>query len=148
MDIVDHGEQRLALDDVAIVTAAALPEAMFRSLATLTGNARQPFGSVFGQEADRFLGNRFFNGRANPGDVVLTTARINNEMDMLGHEDVGPDMKLPTETSGVDGIDQPLAHAVSLQEGESAVTTEGQFVSVAGFIVISAAHARDCNVEE
>jgi len=59
---------------------------------------------------------------------------------MLGHEDVGPEVKFPSRTSGIDRLNQPLTNAVFFEKPEATITTESEFVGVAGFVDVSSMH--------
>ena len=137
MHIIDHRLQRARRDDIAIVAAARLPKVMFDLLASLHTQPRQPVGSMRLEILHGFAADRFFEPFEEVRIVVRPLARPHDQMDMIGHEDIGPQCIVQLASGFVNGVRQPLATAVLGQEWITAITRTGQFVSMAGIVVAS-----------
>src|SRR4051812_2054125 len=90
VDVIDHKTKRSALRDIPVKSSTRLPK---HALAFPGSNARDswnPSRRVLFDKVDRTPRDRGFEGFANRGDVVGKTARMENEMNMVWHEDIGP----------------------------------------------------------
>ena len=60
--------------------------------------------------------NRLLDPLEHPGDGRIRRARVDEEMDVLRHHDVGPHLEVPPPSGGIQRIDEPLARTVAPEQ--------------------------------
>ena len=135
MQVVDHRQQRLGPDDVAIKPPPWLPEVMLHALAALRLQARQPVRRVLLEVLHGLPADRLLEPAEEVGVVVLAVARPDDQVDVIGHEDVRPHGVVQFLPGCVDGVGQPLATAILGEQREAVVAGAGQLVGVTGIVV-------------
>ena len=81
--------------------------------------------------ADCYLSDRVFDGVADARNVVGFAFWMDNQVRVLWHEHVGPEVELVFILRGSDGVSKPLAGAFGSEEFESVEAREGEDVRVA-----------------
>ncbi len=120
--------------DVSIKTAARLPEQPLGSLAAPPCNPWQPLGRVVAQIANRLSPDRLLDRLAKVSHRVAEASRVDDDVDVFGHENVRPKREVERRARLIDRLCQPLARTIRFQKLKSPVTTEGKFVSVAWLV--------------
>ena len=120
--------------DVSIKAAARLPEKPLGSLAAPPCNSWQPPGRVFLQIANSLSADRLLDRLAKVSHRVAEASRVDDNVDVFGHENVRPEREVKRRARLVDRLCQPLAGTIRFQKLNSPVTTEGEFVRVTGLV--------------
>ena len=115
--------------------ATGLPKMMLDLLATADSDSFEPIRRFFFEECHGGSADRFFYDLQNIGRVVYQTLWINDQMHVIGHEDVCPEGVLQFSARFVDGIRQPLTGPVFGQERILVKAGERQFVSLFWIVV-------------
>ena|SRR5438105_2750322 len=87
------------------------------------------------QKLQRVALHRHLQGGADEPHLVDGLARTKENMDMFGHEDVGPEGQSVIPSCSLHGIYKPPARTIAAQQGQPAETGEGQFVGMTWYIV-------------
>ena len=72
-------------------------------------------GRVLLEVADGRPGDGELDRLEHAGDVVLVLARTDQQVDVLWHEDIGPDLELLPSSGPVESLEEPQASSVSAQ---------------------------------
>jgi hypothetical protein len=59
---------------------------------------------------------------------------MNKQVNVLRHDDIGPDVDLVAATGTIDSFDEPCAGSVLGQKGQPMETTESQLVGVSRLV--------------
>src|SRR5437867_2521245 len=108
MNVVDHGSKRLRFFDVPIITWPGFPEPMFDTLPVTHRDAREPLGRLLLEVPDRFPSHRFLDGFPDSGNIVYRLARVDNQMNVLGHENVRPEGEIELSSRFIDRCREPF----------------------------------------
>jgi hypothetical protein len=73
---------------------------------------------------------------SNHCNVIYGLPRVNDQVDMFGHENEGPDIDFEADAGGVDRRCQPLAGPLGPHEWIAVVTRESQLVRIARIIEV------------
>ena len=126
MNVLDHGAERGRFPDVAVVTAAALPEAiMDLSIGLLIAQLFEKVGSLAAQKSQRLALHRDLEGRADEADFVNRFLWPNKDVDVLGHDDVSPQGEVAPAAGLVERCDKPVPAPVLAQQGKPPEAGEG-----------------------
>ncbi len=137
MDVVDHLQQRSRLIDIAIVPSTGQPKSMPNALALVRRNFRQPFGSIFSEIGDSLASNRFLDRLTNHRNIVLGLSWMDDQMDVLGHENEGPKIEVQRTTCLLKRIAKPLTGPLRLKKLVSPLTGERELVGMSRLVVVS-----------
>src|SRR5438445_3288396 len=139
MDVLNHCRQRFGADDVAVVAAARLPEAMPHARAFAHRDAGQPVRRVCLQVADRFAADGRFYRLQETRHLLRSISGIDKNMNVLRHEDVGPELKTEFRACFVERLAKPFASAVAGQERVLTIAGKRQLARLAGLVVADSA---------
>src|SRR5262249_24870469 len=114
----------------AIVAAAGLPEEPLSAIAALASQFLQPRRRRLREVADGLDADGPLDRLQNAPHVMLFARRIDNQVNVVGHEYVSPDQQFLASASNVDRFGQPLATAVGFEERIALVGGKGQLVRV------------------
>jgi len=134
MDVFNVRQQRGRRIEISVVASSALPKQTLDLLTAAARDSRKPGWLVFFQESDGPLGNRTFDRLSNSGDVVLFPRGKNQQVRVIGHKDVRPELELELFSRGINCACQPAACSVSSQKMVAVVTGKRQCVSVTTLI--------------
>lgn len=134
MQIVDHSQKRLGTGDVPIVSPTRLPEETLGALAALSGQTREPLGRIRLDVSDRLAANGLLDRLQYSSYGVRFATRIHDEMNMIGHEDIGPEREVLALAGHPNRFGQPLTTSIGSEEGMPLVGRERQLVRVASDI--------------
>ena len=147
VDVGDGSIKRGRVGDVAIIPAASLPEVM--PLARARRLARQVLEEVWlmlAQPSQRPPGDGLLERSLCLFDSHLGRTRVDQQVHVLGHDDVGEQGDVVLVSHGVQRFDRPSARAIASEQGPAAVAGEGQLMGVAGDVVnLSPFHASHDN---
>ncbi len=139
VNVIDHRTKRGRFLDVAIISAASLPETIVDLPMGL--GVPQTFEKRRGVAAKKGQGfslHGYFEGRSNEPDFINRLPWPNDDMDVLRHNDVSPNQEIPPITGLVQGLDKPLPASVFAQQGQSPKARKGKLVGLAGGVIASA----------
>jgi hypothetical protein len=77
----------------------------------------------------------------NAGDGIVLFAREDQHVDVLGHDDIRPEIKGMFIARRIDGFDEPFPRSIPIQEWLSTKAAERERVRIAGNIVAFAGFA-------
>jgi hypothetical protein len=100
MNVINGFPNVFGRPEIAIIAAAALPES--NRAASIRLPIRQPVKksrSFTIKKENGSLGNRLFEGREHTADLIRWGLREQQHVDMFGHDDEGPKMKLVAAAS-------------------------------------------------
>ena len=130
------------VNEVPIIAAPSLPESMRYGpsglLITHSPEKRRCMGTdiPYRPPSDRAL-----YVQENAGDGILFFAREDQHVDVLGHDDIRPEIKGMFIARCSDGFDQPFARSITIQKWLSTKAAESESVRIAGNIVAFAGFA-------
>ena len=136
VDVVDLFPDFGGRPEIVIVPAAALPEALCLTAVGLA--VEHPAGELrrFAlNEQEGPLRHRLLERRENRADVIVRIARMDQQMNMLGHDDPRPQVQKMPLAGERDGVDHPFPRAVAVEERPTLETGEGEVVGMADDIV-------------
>ena len=99
----------------------------------------EPPGRVGFQIGHGPLTDGLLDGLEYARDRVVRLSRLDDQVDVVGHEDEGPEGEVVRCPRLFDRVGKPLAGAFRGEEALSAIACECQFVSVAGLVELAAA---------
>src|SRR5262249_23035499 len=121
VNVFDHCTEGCRFLDVAIVTAARLPEQALGAASALACDLGQPRRRLFAEVLDARSADRFFDGRQDGVDLVDGLAGINDQVNVLGHEHVSPQSEVEGLAGLLDALDEPQAGPLSAQKAEASI---------------------------
>ena len=77
------------------------------------------------QERHSAPGGREFDGSENGTNAITALRGQDDEVDVLGHENIGPQIKIMFALRGDDGVSKPLTNARPQKKRLAEVTGEG-----------------------
>src|SRR5207253_2186616 len=134
MDVFDHRKQRSGFNNIPIEAAPSLPTTPFLAYSTLHGNPQQPLWSVIPNVRHGLAAYRLLDSLEDESHIIRCMFRLENEVHMLGHEDVRPESELQLLTCRINRIGQPLARSLSLEKAVTPEAGKGQLVGMARLI--------------
>ena len=139
MNVMDRMYQRLDFPNVAVIPPAVLPEVTFEfSTRQSYGQPLEPLRIVSSQVVDGTPSHTLLDGFQEHAGLVLLALRHDGEVDVFGHDHVGPQLDVMLSTSTIESVDQPLPSTVFTQKFVSHETREGELMGMIGFIVATA----------
>ena len=129
VNVLDSLVDRRRRGHISIIAATCLPEVIRRSLLS-RGQPFQSFRPVLSEIDQRLARDRLLDCTQYLGDRICLLARANQNMDVLRHEYICPEIKRMLCLRSDNGIDQIAACPFALREWTTAETTEGQLVSI------------------
>lgn len=130
MDVVDLLEEFRITDDVAIVTAAGLPEA--RDAVRVGDRFKDAIRAEFTPSLDDFLCKAGFECRKDSLDSQGSMMRTQEQMNMVGHDDVGVEMEIHRLTDLRKAISESVTDFRMPQQRQALIAGEGQETGVVG----------------
>jgi hypothetical protein len=130
MDVVDRRGQRPGLNQIAIVAPSGLPEEPFRSSAADARDPGQPAGRVGLQEGDPPLADGLLDGFKDGRDPGGRALWPEDQVCVLGHKDVSPEVETKSAPRPVDRSREPVARPFRVQESVSSIAGEGQLMGL------------------
>ena len=126
MDVINHAHRCIWSNDISIETTTRLPI--------------QPFGflTAFARNSIRRFRQQILDRLSDGGDVRFCIPRANDQIDVLWHEHVCPQIEVSINRSFLDRLRQPLAGSFRLQKFEAFVAGKSQLVSVPRLVIVSA----------
>ena len=100
MDVVDHLCPRLSAGDISVVASASFPE-VSHDPSSILGTAGRPL----------------LDGLENLGHVIDFVHRTNEQVNMIGHEDIGKDNETVLLRGFVDAFGKEFTDLVVLEIG-------------------------------
>lgn len=140
VDVTDFLMEFLGGEDVAVVAGAGLPEVEGVVCGGL--HSREKVGGVFQDVGAGFFGDGGFDGVEEGGDVGIGAERLEEEVDMFGHENVGDEAEGAGFLGGGEGLCEPAAGAGFGEEGLALIAGEGEVAVVGGRGAVVDAFAR------
>ena len=134
VDVTDAVDGRRMGKDVAVIAAAVLPEAV-GSVFLAGFEAFEHLRAMLPQPVDRPAADALFDAFENRRDRINFLRRINQQMQVFGHEHIRPNVKAVGVLSRPDGLGQIAAKGCVLEQRDAAITAKRQFVAVAGHVV-------------
>jgi len=139
VNVIDHRTKRGRFLDVAIISAASLPETIVDLPIGLgVTQAFEKQRCVAAKKGQGFSLNRYFEGRSDEPDFIDRLPWPNDDMDVLRHNDVSPNQEIPPTPGLVKGFDKPLPASVLAQQGQSPKARKGKLVGLARGVIASA----------
>lgn len=99
VDVIDHPQQGFSAGDIAVVAATRLPEETLNFGSTGTRDSRQPVWSVGSEVLNCPLPHWPLDRLADYGDIIRDVMRLDDDVRMVGHEDVRPQIEMPGATA-------------------------------------------------
>lgn len=91
MDVFDHGVQCRRIEDIAIITAASLPEAMVHfTVGLFVAESFEKIRGLSTKKGQSLPLDRYFYAGPDQTNLIYRVAWPNDEMNVLGHNDIGP----------------------------------------------------------
>jgi hypothetical protein len=91
--------------------------------------------SLPAQKGQRLPLDRYLQGSPDQPDLVRCLARPDDDMNVFGHDDVGPQGEIVTAPGGLESLKHPATGSIPIQERQTAEAGKGQFMSVSRLIV-------------
>src|SRR6266496_3939633 len=136
MDVLDHLQKGKRFHDVAVVAAAALPEAIVHVTVGLTIlQFFQKRGRVLPQVFDGLAMDGGFKSRANAADFVCRLLGPDEYVDMFRHDHIRPNIELMPSSCRFQGIHEPPPSPILGQQRLSEETRKRQLVRMTGKVV-------------
>src|SRR5262249_46754979 len=133
-EVLDHRGQRRRLGDVPVESAPGLPEPPLLPSPTSDRDSFDPLGGVLPQISDRLATPRLLDGPEQGRDRAAPAARVNDQVDVAGHEDVSPQAEGVLLARRLDGLGEPEASAFRGEKAKPLVSGEGELVRVTGLV--------------
>jgi hypothetical protein len=115
--VLDLLEYRGRLEDIAVVTPAPLPKAIVHVSVRLPILHTDKKGrSLPTDKQQGALRHRLLDRVENVADVIVQLGRPDQEMSVLRHDDVRPDMETKFAARTIHRLDQPCATSILAQE--------------------------------
>jgi len=134
MDVINHGYQRAWPNHVAVVSTSGLPEGSFLSVSAPPSDLLQPVRRIVLKKLNRPLGGRSFDGSQDFSDFCVVGSRRDEQMNMIGHHHISPQLKIQMQSGLLNRFGQPLASPVRFEKRKSSIAGESQLVSMALFM--------------
>ena len=109
MDVMHSRPSYFGRADIAIISTTGLPEPVERPPCLVDLQLGKPYGSALLQKSDSQARNDLLDGLANVRNVIIRTARIEQHVHMLGHNDICPQIEFPFLPARL-GLFAPPAH--------------------------------------
>src|SRR5437870_3615532 len=95
MNVLDHRPQCSRVGDVAVIAAATLPEAiMDLTVGLAIAQMLEKMGCLLANKSQRLPLNGNFERCPNEAHFINGIPRPDDDMNMLGHNDIGPQEKV------------------------------------------------------
>ena len=130
MDVVDIVPNIGVAVDISIIPGAILPKVK------LVSDFPQIVGLFAHKKQPGLFGNRLLYSTEIAVHFEFRTRRPNQQVDMIGHNDVSPKMNRVFATTQLNRIDHPLASAVLREVWLSVIAGEGERTSFAPAIKV------------
>jgi hypothetical protein len=133
MDVIDFLPEFFRRENVAIITAAALPEAyVLVAIGLDIQHLREEIRGILQDKSACFACDGNLDFDKDIGDIINRLGRPNEQMNMLGHENVGEQAEGVNGLGAGDGVDEPLAWAIFAEKRLAVETRKGEVMGVAG----------------
>jgi hypothetical protein len=109
MDVICDLPDGIAVSDIPVVTTTSLPEPKVHTITLLNPQRVHHFGIMLCVPRSRQLRDRPLDGREYSADLVRLCARVNQQMYMLGHDDISNKRDLLRVPHNFQRINEPLA---------------------------------------
>ena len=125
MNIVNHGLQDARARYITDVPAAGLPEMVFDFLSLLNADPGEKFWSLSLKKLNGLATDRFLDLFEEFGVVIYTVRWMDDQVNMIGHEDIRPEgiAEFPTRVFELFG--QPLTAPLLREKWKAMITGEG-----------------------
>jgi hypothetical protein len=134
MNVPHYLSKSLYRRDVSIVPSPVLPKTIGRALLSCC-QPSQTTWVVFAKIIKGASGNRLLDRKERFRNRVLFLRGPYQQMDVVGHEYVGPDMKQVYILCTHDGTSQIFARAVRREKPLSPIAGESQLVCMSGIVI-------------
>ncbi len=136
MDVISRLPNVRWVPQVSIKTTSSLPKAKRLFPVWLdAGHARGKLGCILLYDQPGALRHRLLQRAGDSADRVVHRERVNQQMHMLGHDDIRPNVEAVFGARLFDRVDQPAPRAVPAQKRLLIETRERERVRVAGVAV-------------
>ncbi len=142
VNVVDHFQKRRRIVDISIVPSTLLPEMASHPIFFGDRKPGQPLRRMNREPSDRGSCARLFDRRSDLRDIVKGLPGMHDQVHMLGHEHVSPQIEIPAHPCFVDTLDKPLTGPIFCEKRIPMITRPGQFMSVTRLVVVSAMTTR------
>lgn len=140
MNVVDGSVDRRIANEIPVVPTATLPEAILNTPARpFISHAYRDMRCRFGYEPVGFPGDGSFDCQENLGDLRFRFSRKDDQVHVLGHNDVRPCLKAQFPSRHFECVEKPPASAVAPKKRLTSITTERECVSFTRVVVSLAA---------
>jgi hypothetical protein len=140
VNVLDGLPDRLDGGQVAVVASAGPPETI-RDLLLSRRQQLEPFGLALPEIDQCSARDRLFDRSQNFRNGVHFSARVDDEMDMLRHEHIGPQVERLLGLAGAESIHEIVARSFAFQKRAIVKATEGQLMGIARRVAALASFA-------
>jgi hypothetical protein len=142
VDVGDDLERCLVVHDVPVIASAGLPEPQScRAIVSRRCQPRQPLRGMDAKVIDRPASDGTLDLPEDASDLVQRLTRAKQNMNVLGHDDIGPEVEPHPRPGGLDRLDEPPPSSIARQQGEPPITRKRQFMGMTRLIVAAATFA-------
>ena len=135
VNVIDHFQQCLTANHVAIMLPSRLPEMVLKGSPMFSPNLGQPFRSFRFEESNSSPPNGSLDSFQKTGCFVLTLAWVNDQMDMFGHENVGPKCIVQFLATGDQFRCEPFARSILRKQLNATKARKRQLMCVPRVVV-------------
>jgi len=130
MNVLHYCRERAAVPDVAVIPAALLPEQIWR-VGAARGQLPEATRILSAQPGYRSPAYSLLDGFQDIGSGVVLAPGPDQQMNVLRHDHIGPDVELMKDLGPADSVREPEPSPVFGQHSKAVITRKGQLVGLA-----------------